>query len=86
MASDKKSKYRSLISRLQGVASDMPGVSESIDDIQPLLDKGIIINDGQIETDVFSGAKSDISSAQDCLYRAIRSCYTSMYKCEEEEE
>lgn len=86
MASNKKAKYRSLISRLQGVAGNIDSASETIDNIQPELNEGILINDNPIETEVFPEAKTALEDAKNSLYRAIRSCYTSMSRCKDEEE
>ena len=85
MASNKKAQYRSLISRLQSIASSIDGAYEPIDNIQPALDSGIMINDGEIEQDVFPAAKDELSDAKESIYRAIRSCYTSMNKAAKEE-
>ncbi len=85
MASSKKAKYRSLINSLSGIAGSIDSASESIDNIQPKLDEGIKINDSQIETAVFSGAKSELEEAKSAIYRAIRSCRSSMNRSEEEE-
>ena len=80
---DKKSKYRSLISRLRGIASSAGDVPTAVDAIQPELNKGILINDKAIEENVFSSVKEDINKANDCLYRAIRSCSISMNRTDE---
>ena len=85
MASNKKAKYRSLINSLNGIAGSIDSASESVDNIQPKLDEGIKINGASIEKEVFSGAKSELDNAKSSLYRAIRSCYTSMNKSKEEE-
>jgi len=86
MASNKKAKYRSLINRLQSIASSIDGAYDPIDNIQPALDTGILFNDKSIEESVFPAAKTELETAKDTLYRAIRSCYNSMSKAAKEEE
>ena len=86
MASNKKSKYRSLISRLQGIAGSTGSASEAVDKIQPELDNGLLINGRSVDKDVIDSVKDDIESAESSLYRAIRSCYSSMNKKEDDDE
>lgn len=84
MSSDKKAKYRSLISRLQGIANSIDSSIESVNNIQPELNKGILINDAAIEEDVFFSTDDKLNDAKNYLYNAIRSCYNSMNKEEDE--
>ena len=84
MADSKKGKYRGLINRLQGVAGNIDGSIDAANDIKDIQDKGILINDKTVNENELSSVEKDLNDAKNSLYRAIRSCYNSMNKEEEE--
>ena len=84
-SSNKKNQYRRLISSLNSIGNSIDEASSSVDSVQDELGSGILINGLQIETDVFSEAKSELEEAKNSLYRASRSCYSSMSRIKDEE-
>ena len=85
MAGSKKGKYRVLINRLQGVAGNVDGAVDATNDIKDIQDKGILINDKTVNDNELSSVTIELNDAKNSLYRAIRSCYTSMSKDEDED-
>ncbi len=84
-SNNKKNQYRRLINSLNSIGSSIDGASSSVDSAQEELGNGILINGFPIETDVFSGVKSELEEAKNSLYRASRSCYSSMSRIKDEE-
>ena len=86
MASNKKGSYRRLINNLYGIVRNIDNASSSVNEIQLKLSEGIKVNEEEIETDSFSKTKTNIEEAEEALYRAIRSCNSSMRSINDEEQ